>query len=161
MRYKIPAQYLDQPVDQEAAQFFAAIVGYSTSNFIPAQRDTFRLWQLAYNRALKSAPRCAPVGDDVVADADLLLYFCTHFSEPHSDHNNVSLLHPPAVFEKMEWALKNVLDERVVGNLLPFAREKRANSVFTGMKRWSLVSEVGVLADAIRQAAIKRVLLSD
>ena len=161
MRYKIPAQYFDRPVDQEAVQFFSAIVGYSTSNFIPAQRDTFRLWQLAFNRTLKFAPKCVPAGDDVVADAELLLYFYSHFTEPHSEHSNVSLLHPPAVFEKLEWALKNVLDERVVGNLLPFARERRANSVFTGMKRWSLVSEVGVHADAIRQAAIKRVLLEN
>ena len=100
MRYKIPAQYFDRPVDEEAAQFFSAIVGYSTSNFIPAQRDAFRLWQLAFNRTLKFAPKCVPVDDSVVADADLLLYFYSHFAEPHSEHKNVSLLHPPAVFEK-------------------------------------------------------------
>ena len=62
------------------------------------------------------------------------------------------------MFEKLEWALKNVLSERVAGNLIPFARERRPTSVLAGMKRWSLTGEVNLGADHIRQETIKIIL---
>ena len=45
---------------------------------------------------------------DAVADAELLLYFFSRFEELFRRFDNVLLLHPPTVFEKLEWALKNV-----------------------------------------------------
>ena len=52
--------------------------------------------------------------------------------------------------------VKNVLSERVVGNLgVPFSRDRRPNSVLAGMKRWSLSGEVDASADCIRRETIK------
>ena len=45
---------------------------------------------------------------DAVADAELLLYFFSRFEALFRRFDNVPLLHPPTVFEKLEWALKNL-----------------------------------------------------
>lgn len=158
MRFKTPPDY-DAHQDAPAiSEFFTQIAQYSSNDFIPAQRDTFRLWQIAFNRAFK-APEQNPVDiGGAVADAELLLYFYSRFEEPFRGFENVLLLHPPIVFEKLEWALKNVLNERVAGNLIPFSRERRPNSVLAGMKRWSLTGEVNLGADHIRQETIKIIL---
>ena len=161
MRYKFPPDYEEHPAHQEAVEFFSNFVGYSLSDFIPAQRDTFRLWQLAFNRVLKPKMSFPAQNAGAVADAELLLYFFAHFKEPFASLDNVFFLHPPTVFEKLEWALKNVSSERVLGNLTPFSRERRSDSVLTGMKRWSLSGELDVSADRIRQETIKLVLAID
>ena len=158
MRYKIPPDYDAHHSDPVISEFFSQIARYSSNDFIPAQRDKFRLWQIAFNRALKYSEHNPIDICDAVADAELLLYFYSRFEEPFEGFDNVLLLHPPTVFEKLEWALKNVLNERVAGNLIPFSRERRPNSVLAGMKRWSLTGEVNVGADHIRQETIKIIL---
>ena len=158
MRYKIPADYDVNQVDRATTEFFSSFAQHSPNDFIPAQRAQFRLWQLAFNRALKFSDHYPTQTGDAVADAELLLYFYSRFEEPFRGFDNVLLLHSPAVFEKLEWALKNVLNERVAGNLMPFSRERRPDSVFAGMKRWSLSGEVGMGADYIRQETIKIIL---
>ena len=158
MRYKLPPDYDVCRANPEAFEFFSQFADYSLSDFIPAQREQLRLWRLAFNRVLKS-PAHRPVRiEDAVADAELLLYFYSRFEEPFKGFDNVLLLHPPTVFEKLEWALKNVLNERVAGNLIPFSRESRPNSVLAGMKRWSLTGEVNLGADHVRQETIKIIL---
>ena len=158
MRYKIPADYDAHQADPATSKFFSQIAQYSSKDFIPAQRDIFRLWQIAFNRALKYTEHNPIDIGDAVADAELLLYFYSRFEEPFKGFDNVLLLHPPTVFEKLEWALKNVLNERVAGNLIPFSRESRPTSVLAGMKRWSLTGEVNLGADHVRQETIKIIL---
>ena len=158
MRYKIPADYNVQQSSPDAVEFFSQFANHTVSDFIPAQQSVFRLWRLALNRALKS-PSSSPVENSVaLADAELLLFFFSRFREPYADFKHVHVLHPPTVFERLEWALKNVLSERVVGNLLPFTRERRPTSVLSGMKRWALSGEVDDGADRIRQETIKLIL---
>ena len=155
MRYKIPPDHDTHQADPATSEFFSEIAQYSSNDFIPAQRDKFRLWQIAFNRALKYSEHNPIDIGDAVADAELLLYFYSRFEEPFKSFDNVLLLHPPTVFETLEWALKNVLNERVVGNLIPFSRERRPTSVLAGMKHWSLTGEVNLGADHIRQETIK------
>lgn len=158
MRFKLPPDYDVRRVDPEAFDFFSRFVDHSRSDFLPTQRENYRLWQLAFNRALKPPSHHSSGIGDAAADAELLLYFFSRFEDPFAGFDNVLLLHPPKVFEKLEWALKNVLRERVVGNLIPFSRERQPTSVFAGMKRWSLSGEVGTGADCIRQETIKIIL---
>ena len=161
MRYKLPPDYDVCRANPEAFEFFSQFADYSLSDFIPAQREQLRLWQLAFNRVLKSPAHLPVKMEDAVADAELLLYFFSRFEDPFKGFDNVLLLHPPTVFEKLEWALKNVLSERVVGNLIPFSRDRRPNSVLAGMKRWSLSGEVDASADCIGRETIKLILAID
>ena len=160
MRYKLPPDFNVRRPNPEALEFISQLTSHSVSDFIPAQRKVFRRWQLAFNRALKHLPNTAEM-DGPEADAELLLFFFARFKDPYADIDNVLLLHPPTVFEKLEWALQNVLGERVVGNLLPFSRERRHSSVLAGMKSWSLSGETDAEADCIRQAVIKLILTLD
>ncbi|MEL0153431.1 MAG: hypothetical protein VW779_09425, partial [Halieaceae bacterium] len=158
MRYKIPADYNVQQSRPDAVEFFSQFANHTVSDFIPAQQSVFRLWQLAFNRALKSPASNPEEISGALADAELLLFFFSRFREPYAGFTNVHVLHPPTTFERLEWALKNVLSERVAGNLLPFTRERRPTSVLSGMKRWSLSGEVDAGADRIRQETIKLIV---
>lgn len=158
MRFKTPPDYDVDQAEPAISEFFSQIAQYSSNDFIPAQRDKLKLWQLAFNRVLNYSEHDSTDVGDAVNDAELLLYFYSRFEEPFRAFDNVLLLHPPTVFEKLEWALKNVLNERVAGNLIPFSRERRPSSVLGGMKRWSLTGEVGLGADHIRQETIKIIL---
>lgn len=158
MRYKIPADFNVQQSRPDAVEFFSQFANHTVSDFIPAQQSVFRLWQLAFNRALKSPASNPEEISGALADAELLLFFFSRFREPYAGFTNVHVLHPPTTFERLEWALKNVLSERVAGNLLPFTRERRPTSVLSGMKRWSLSGEVDAGADRIRQETIKLIV---
>ena len=94
--------------DLETLEFFSQFDQYSSNGFIRAQRDYFRLWQLSFTRALKNLEHYPMDIGDAVADAELLLYFFSRFEALFRRFDNVPLLHPPTVFEKLEWALKNL-----------------------------------------------------
>ena len=125
----------------------------------PILRENLSHWKIASIRAHRELNACKQVSDNIVTAANRTIDILCYFKEKHEEHTNVVLLHPPNVFERLEWALQCVLSQTPLPLLPPFSRGSRVYCRFSKYKSRSLYFELNAKAQLVRIETLK-ILLS-